>query len=174
MEAKWYTVRVQTNREKSVAERVKQEMEKTGSYGNYLVPTERVYFTKNGKKMHRDKVIYPGYIFLESDNVSLLQDLLKYIPGNTGILKSKDGQPSFLKKNEVERMILEKESDKLLKVDNYSIGDEVTIIGGPFNEFKGKIEEINKDKNKVKVNVMIFGRSTPVDLNIDQIKKLTF
>lgn len=172
VKSKWYTIKVQPNREKSVADRIKLEMDKAGSFSNPLVPTERIYFAKNGKKAHREKVIYPGYIFVESDNISMLQEVLKYIPGNTGILKSKTGEPSLLKKSEVEKMIADNESKVSIDLNNFVVGETVSIIGGPFDKFKGTIEEVNKEKNKVKVNVLIFGRPTPVDLQMEQIQKV--
>jgi transcriptional antiterminator NusG len=172
MEAKWYTVKVQPNRERSIADRVKIEMEKAGTYVNPLVPMEKVYFAKNGKKAHREKVIYPGYIFIESDNFSVLQEVLKYIPGNTGILRSKTGEPSLLKKSEVDKMIADNESKASVDLNAFTVGEIVSIIGGPFDKFKGTIEEVNKEKNKVKVNVLIFGRPTPVDLQMDQVQKV--
>lgn len=173
METKWYTVKVQSNREKSISEKIKFEMERSGSIANTLVPTERQYFAKNGKKAHREKIIYPGYIFVETESMASLQEAIKIVPGSTGILKSKSGEPSLLKKEELEKLLIladmkEDEYDPF----NFVIGEEVTIIGGPFNGFKGAIDELNKEKRKVKVNVIIFGRSTPVDLTIDQIAKV--
>lgn len=173
METKWYTIKVQSNREKSISDKIKFEIERGGNTANTLVPTERQYFAKNGKKAHREKIIYPGYIFVETESLASLQEAIKLVPGSTGVLKSKSGEPSLLKKDEIEKLLIlanmkEDEYDPF----NFVVGEEVTIVGGPFNTFKGTIDELNKEKRKVKVSVMIFGRATPVDLTIDQITKL--
>lgn len=173
METKWYTVKVQSNREKSISEKIKFEMERSGSTSNTLVPTERQYFAKNGKKAHREKIIYPGYIFVETESMSSLQEAIKMVPGSTGILKSKSGEPSLLKKEELEKLLtLSNIKEDEFDPYNFVVGEIVTIIGGPFNDFKGTIDEINKEKKKVRVSVMIFGRATPVDLQLDQITKI--
>jgi transcription termination/antitermination protein NusG len=173
MESKWYTVKVVSNREKEISEKLKYEVQRSGLTIKTLLPTERIYFAKNGKKTHREKVIYPGYIFVESESLAILQDVLKLIPGNSGILRSKTGEPSFLRKEEIDKMLNETENPKsVINMTNFVIGETIMIVGGPFDKFKGDIEEINKDKGKVKVNVLIFGRSTRVDLNIEQIEKV--
>lgn len=173
MNSKWYTVKVQSNREKSISERIKYEMDKAGTNTNIVVPTERVYFAKNGKKAHKEKIMYPGYIFVESESLPVLQEVLKVVPGNSGIIKDKSGNPSLLKSSEVDKLI--KSSDKSkdeIDLDNFIHGENVSIIGGPFDKFKGTIEDINNEKGKVKVSVLIFGRPTIVDLTTEQITKI--
>ncbi len=173
METKWYTVKVQSNREKLISERIKLEMDRNGADITVIVPMEKVYFAKNGKKAHKEKILYPGYIFVETGSLGSLQEALKLVPGNSGILKSKTGEPSLLKKEEVDRMVADSNKpEKEIDLYNYIIGEDVIIIGGPFDKFRGQIDEINKEKGKVKVNVLIFGRPTPVDLQIDQIEKI--
>ena len=173
MEAKWYTVKVQSNRERIISDRLKMEMSRNGASINVVVPVEKVYFAKNGKKAHKERVTYPGYLFIETSSVATLQEVLKHIPGNSGILKSRDGEPSLLKQNEIDKIIddvTRVESD--IDIYNFVVGEMISIVGGPFDTFKGEIDEINKEKGKVKVTVPIFGRPTPVDLQIDQIQKI--
>ena len=173
METKFYTVKVMTQREKSISERLKNEMGRSQLTADIFVPTERVYFAKNGKKAYKEKVLWPGYIFVETANVSLLQVVLKSIPGNGGVLKDKAGQPSLISKVEIDKIKANvgKVEEEFVDLLHYVSGEEVKIIGGPFDGFKGVIEEL-KEKNKVKLNVLIFGRSTPVDLSLDQIEKI--
>jgi len=173
-EKKWYTLKVQSNREKSITERLVSEMDREGQNIRTLVPTERVFFSKNGKKAHREKILYPGYIFVGTENLSILQDVIKNIPGATGLLKSKSGELSVLKENEIDRMLTEADKPKDdIDLYNFSVGEEVKVISGPFSEFKGTI--ISKDKsNKVCVSVPIFGRHTPIDLDLGQIEKIIF
>ena len=171
--SKWYTVKVMSNRERIVSERLKAEMERNGTESKVIVPMEKIYFAKNGKKAHREKIMYPGYIFVETSSLGILQESLKIVSNNSGILKSKTGEPSFLKQSEIDKMLDEaNKPERDIDFFNFIVGENVKISGGPFDNFKGEIEEINKDKGKVKVNVLIFGRSTPVDLQIDQIEKI--
>jgi len=173
MESKWYTLRVQSNREKFVSERLKAEYGRQGVDVNTLVPMEKYFYLKNGKKAFRDKVMFPGYVFVQSDSQDSLQETLKLIPGNSGLLRNKSGEPAVLKQHEVEKMMADNEMNMSVDQHNtFILGETVSILGGPFDKFKGTVEEINKEKSKVKVHVMIFGRATPVDLNIDQIQKL--
>lgn len=172
MESKWYTVRVTTNKERFVNEKIKQEYYRRGFDIETLVPIEKSYFLKNGKKAYRDKVVYPGYVFVNTNNLDTLQEALRLIPNNTGILKSRSGEPAILKSEEVKKMMLESEKAASLELSKFTLGEMISIIGGPFNEFKATIEEINNEKSKVKVSVSIFGRKTPVDLNMDQIQKI--
>ena len=162
-----------SNIERSLSERIKTEMVRNQVQGDIFLPTERIYFAKNGKRVHREKIMYPGYIFIETDNLSVLQDILKSVPGASGILKSKSGEPTFLKESELQQV--KKDSNRIdepIDLFNYVIGESVDIIGGPFDKFKGIIDEINREKNKVKLNVLIFGRPTPVDLSMEQIQKI--
>lgn len=170
---KWYTVKVMSNRERIVSERLKAEMDRNEVESRVIVPMEKVYFAKNGKKAHREKIMYPGYIFVETSSLGVLQEALKLVSNNSGILKSKTGEPSFLKKEEIDKMINDVNRPEVdVDVFNFIVGENVKINSGPFDNFKGEIEEINKEKGKVKVNVLIFGRSTPVDLQIEQIEKI--
>lgn len=172
MESKWYTIRVATNKERFVNEKLKQDYARRGLKIETLLPIEKSYFLKAGKKAFRDKIIYPGYIFVSSENLEILQETLRLIPGNSGILKSRTGEPATLKQSEVEKMIADTERAATLDLHSFTMGEIVSIIGGPFDKFKGTIEEINKEKSKVKVNVSIFGRATPVDLTMEQIQKI--
>ena len=145
---KWYTVKVMSNRERIVSERLKSEMDRNEVESKVIVPMEKVYFAKNGKKAHRVKIMYPGYIFVETASLAVLQDALKLVSNNSGILKSKTGEPSFLRQDEIDKMI------------------------NDANKPEVDIDFLNFVIGKVKVNVLIFGRSTPVDLQIDQIEKI--
>lgn len=170
---KWYTIKVQTNHEKKVADRIRSEKLRNENLINeVLVPTERKYFLKNGKKYHRETITFPGYIFISSSHPSELSQLLKQVPGTTGLLKNKSGDYQILKQIEVDKIVGDM-SKSIETADNpyYIIGEQVKINSGPFGGFKGSIEELNMEKQKVKVSVLIFGRSTPVDLELIQIEK---
>ena len=171
---KWYIVRAQSNRERSVAEKLRKESEKgdlMGAIGRVLVPTEKSFFLKNGKKVTREKVMYPGYIFVETRSIGELAHFVKGCDGATGLLSDRSKLPQVLSLKEVERMIgiQEQVSVEQETSNRYIVGEVVKILDGPFNSFTGDVESIDGDK--VKIAVLIFGRKTLVELNIQQIDK---
>lgn len=172
---KWYIVRAQSNRERSVSEKLKKESEKgdlMGVVGRVLVPTEKSFSVKNGKKITREKVMYPGYIFVETKSIAELSHFIKVCDGATGLLSDRSKTPQVLSIKEVERMIGVQEQitlDQEVK-NNFVVGQEVKITDGPFTTFTGVIEVVNEQR--VKVSVMIFGRKTLVDLEAYQIDKI--
>lgn len=172
---KWYVVRVAANREKSISERIRNDISKNNldtKITNIVVPIEKVYFMKEGKKVAKEKILYPGYIFIETNILGELKHFLKDITGVTGMLTTKSGDIHPLKKSEVEQMIgkIVTEADKQ-DVIPFITGEEVTVCDGPFNGFKGKIQEVNEKLQKLKVSVLIFGRETVLELNTLQVKK---
>lgn len=171
---KWYIVRSQSNREKSVSEKIIKESEKgdlLGKLGRILVPSEKSFYVKDGKKITRDKVLYPGYIFVECNAIGELKYFVKGCNGAQGFLTDRAGEIQSLKDYEVERMLgLQKESEEKQELGPvYMIGQEIKILDGPFSSFTGSVESLDTDK--VKVAVMIFGRKTLVELKIQQIDK---
>lgn len=170
----WYVVRTQANREKSVLEKLIKEGEKgdmMGKIGRVLVPMEKSFFLKNGKKISREKVMYPCYVFVETNAIGELKYFVKGCNGASGLLSNRDGSIQVLKNCEVDRMIGYQEDAKIKQeIENkYIIGEDIKIIDGPFNSFSGTVE--NVDGDKVKVGVLIFGRKTLVELGINQIDK---
>jgi transcriptional antiterminator NusG len=170
---KWYVVRAQANREKSVSERLIKESEKgdlQGKLGQVIVPMEKSFFLKNGKKVMREKVMFPGYVFVETNAIGELKYHLKGMNGATGFLTNRGGEIQSLSRDEVNKMIgLHEEAQAKQPETTYVIGEEIKVMDGPFNGFIGTIDEI-KDQ-KVKVSVLIFGRKTPIELSVMQIDK---
>ena len=170
---KWYIVRAQSNRERSVSERIIKESEKgdlMGKVGQVIVPMEKSFFLKNGKKVMREKVMYPGYIFVETNAIGELKYFIRGCNGATGFLTNRSGDILPLAQTEVNRMLGQHEESKEQQIETTFVhGEEVKIIDGPFNGFVGTIEEI-KDQ-KVKVGVLIFGRKTLMELSMMQIDK---
>ena len=171
----WYIVRAQANRERKVSERIIKEGEKgelVGIIGRVVVPTEKVFSTKDGKKTQREKVLFPGYVFVETSAIGELKQVVKKIDGATGLLTDRAGNVQVVKEAEVKRMIgLHEENKEKSFSDIFGIGDEVTVTEGPFASFKGNIEFIDKERGKLKVNILIFGRPTTVELDETQIRK---
>lgn len=172
---KWYIIRTQSNKERSVLDRLKKETERgelIGKVGRILVPTEKSFFEKNGKKVTREKVLFPGYVFIETKSVGDLNQFVKFCEGATGILSDRSKSPQVIAPKEIERMIgiQEKISTEQEMRNNFIINEDIVINDGPFTSFNGKIESISDQK--VKVSVMIFGRKTLVDLDISQISRI--
>lgn len=171
---KWYVVRSQTNRERSIAERLTNEGTQgdlMGKLGRVIVPIENSFYLKNGKKVKREKVKFPGYIFIETNAVGELKYFLKGMNGAQGFLTNRAGDILPLTQVEVDRMIGEQQKAKE-EVNNepqYIVGEDVKILDGPFSTFNGKIESIKGDK--VKVEVSVFGRISLIELGIFQIDK---
>lgn len=169
----WYTIKVQNNREKSVSERLKSEMMREfNEEVNFLIPTQGIISVKDGKRVQKEQILYPGYIFVETKTIDKINHLVKTTNGATNILRDTKGTPIILKQSEVDRMVGEKEANKSAIMNtSFIVGEKVEIINGPFTKFKGTISFIDPDKDKVKVDVLIFGRATAVDLTLIDIKK---
>lgn len=170
----WYTIKVQANRERSVAERLRVEAEKEGlkNVKQVIVPTEKTYYIKEGKKMSREKIVYPGYAFVEVDGIGELQYILRQIQGNSGLLKDRAGNPLPIKESEINRMLGQIEQKGEVDNTSFIVDEIVNINSGAFAGFKATIEEIHADKKKVRLAVSIFGRITYMDLEMNQIDKV--
>lgn len=170
---KWYIVRAQSNREKSVAERIIKDAGKelVGKIGQVIVPTEKSFHLKNGKKVQREKVMYPGYIFVETNAIGELKYYLKGLTGATGFLTNRGGDIQSLSQLEVDRMLgVQKQKEETIELSNQFLpGEDVKVLDGPFANFIGTVESM-KDQ-KVKVEVLIFGRKNIIELNSLQVEK---
>lgn len=169
----WYIIRSQSNRERSICEKIKKESETgdlMGKVKQVVVPVENYYYIKDKKKMKREKVMYPGYIFVETNSPGSIKEYLKNITGASGFLKSRSGEIQELSEKEVNRMLGVQEELNSKDISNpFIVDEEVLITDGPFASMKGVIGEINGEN--IKVTVSIFGRITLIELKVDQISK---
>lgn len=171
----WYVIRVATNKERSVGEKLKKESEVGDLMGivqQVIVPIETTFYLRNGKKMKRDKVKFPSYVFVETTAVGELKYFMKGMNGVGGFLTNRAGEIIPLSITEVTRMLGDQEKEmekKEIDTNIFIPGEEVTILDGPFNGFNGKVESAN-DK-KVSVAVSIFGRVNVIDLSPLQVEK---
>lgn len=170
----WYVVKTQGNREKSVGERLTKEAEKgdlIGKVGQVIVPLEKIVYLKDGKKVQKDKIMLPGYIFMETNSLGELKYFLKSVKGVAGFLTERNGDIKSLTENEVNRMIgRHTESMNKETTITFIVGEEVMINEGPFTSMKATIEKI--EDQKVTLAVSIFGRKTPLTLDLHQIDKI--
>ena len=176
---KWYVVRAIGGQENKVKTYIENEITRLG-LADYvvqvLVPTEKVIQIRNGKKINKEKVYFPGYIMIEANLSGELPHIIKSVTGVIGFLgETKGGDPVPLRKSEVNRM-LGKVDELSVKDDSvnipFTIGETVKVIDGPFNGFNGTVEKINEEKRKLEVMVKIFGRKTPLELSYMQVEKV--
>jgi len=177
---KWYVIRAIGGQENKVKSYIENEIARLGMtdyVDSVLVPTEKVIQIRNGKKIHKERVYFPGYIMIEANLSGELPHIIKSITGVIGFLgEVKGGEPVPMRKSEINRM-LGKVDELSVQNDNvaipYVIGETVKVIDGPFNGFDGTIEKINEEKRKLEVMVKIFGRKTPLELSYMQVDKIS-
>jgi len=175
---KWYVVRAISGKEKKVKLFLEQEIkrQKLSDYvTQILIPTEKVYQIRNGKKVSKERNYFPGYVLVEANLVGEVPHLIKNTNNVIGFLGAeKGGEPLPLRQAEVNRILGKvdelAESDEEIVIP-FIVGEAVKVMDGPFNGFSGTIEEVNEEKKKLKVMVKIFGRRTPLDLSFMQVEK---
>jgi len=175
---KWYVLRAIGGKEKKVKEYIENEIaigDLKGFVDQVLIPTEKVYQIRNGKKISKDRNFFPGYILIEADLVGEVAHTLRNFPNVIGFLgDTKGGDPVPMRQSEVNRILGRvdelAESAEELNIP-FVVGETVKVIDGPFNSFVGTIEEINEEKKKLQVMVKIFGRKTPLELSFMQVEK---
>ncbi|MGC9470782.1 MAG: transcription termination/antitermination protein NusG [Bacteroidales bacterium] len=177
LEKKWYVLRAIGGKEKKVKEYIESEVSRLNLQdyvSQVLIPTEKVYQIRNGKKVSKERNFFPGYVLVEAALVGEVAHVLRNVPNVMGFLGSKGGDPIPLRMSEVNRILGKvdelAESDEEINVP-FFVGESVKVIDGPFNSFTGVIEEVNEEKKKLKVMVKIFGRKTPLELSFLQVEK---
>jgi len=176
---KWYVVRSVSGQENKIKSYIESEIKRLNLedyIDQVLVPTEKVIQIRNGKKVNKERVYFPGYIMIQASLAGEIPHIIKSINGVIGFLgETKGGDPVPLRQSEVNRM-LGKVDELTVKDDNvnipYIIGETVKVIDGPFNGFNGTVEKINEEKRKLEVMVKIFGRKTPLELSYMQVEKV--
>ncbi|MDX1285028.1 MAG: transcription termination/antitermination protein NusG [Draconibacterium sp.] len=175
---KWYVLRAIGGKEKKVKEYIDNEIangDLKGYVDQVLIPTEKVYQIRNGKKISKERNFFPGYVLIEAALVGEVAHTLRNFPNVIGFLgDTKGGDPVPMRQSEVNRIL--GRVDELAETDEelnipYVVGETVKVIDGPFNGFNGTIEEINEEKKKLQVMVKIFGRKTPLELSFMQVEK---
>ena len=175
---KWYVVRAVSGQENKVKAYIETEINRLGMsdyISQVLVPTEKVVQVRDGKKIAKDKVYFPGYVMIEANLVGEIPHIIKSITGVIGFLgEVKGGDPVPLRMSEVNRM-LGKVDELAVNTDTqnipFTVGETIKVIDGPFNGFNGTIDKINEEKRKLEVMVKIFGRKTPLELSFMQVEK---
>ncbi|WP_179338272.1 transcription termination/antitermination protein NusG [Winogradskyella ludwigii] len=177
---KWYVVRAVSGQENKIKSYIENEISRLGLsdfVDQVLVPTEKVIQIRNGKKIQKEKVYFPGYIMIQANLSGEVPHIIKSITNVIGFLgETKGGDPVPLRQSEINRMLgkvdeLSVEADANVAIP-FTKGETVKVIDGPFNGFDGTIEKINEEKRKLEVMVKIFGRKTPLELSYMQVEKV--
>jgi len=175
---KWYVVRAVSGKEKRAKELIELEVSRANLQdfvSQVLIPTEKVFQIRNGKKVSKERNFFPGYVMIEAELVGEVPHLIRGINNVIGFLGAeKGGEPVPLRNTEVNRILgkVDELADSEEEINiPYVVGESVKVIDGPFNNFNGVIEEVNEEKKKLKVMVKIFGRKTPLELGYMQVEK---
>ena len=173
----WYIVQSHSSFENKVAQEIKDEATKANladKIEEIIVPTHDITEVKRGKRVQRKKKYFPGYILIKSEMDDNIYHMIKGIKKVSGFLGAK-GIPSPVSDKEIEK-ILGQIKDGITQAQTgieYSVGEKVQVIDGPFASFNGLVEDVDEDKSKLKVSVLIFGRPTPVELEYNQVEKVS-
>lgn len=173
---RWYVVNVYSGFEKKVSEQIREQALKKGcsdQIETILVPTEEVVEVKKGAKVTSERQFFPGYMLIKMQLSDEVWHLVRNTPKVSGFLGAR-GKPVPITQSEVDRILSQVQEglQKPKSTVTFEVGEQVRVSEGPFSSFNGIVEEIDEDKQRLKVSVSIFGRSTPIDLDFGQVEKL--
>ncbi len=176
MTMRWYVVHTYSGFEKSVARSLQDHIRNTGmqeKFGEILVPTEEVVEMKSGQKRTSERKFFPGYVLVKMDMDENTWHLVKNVPKVTGFLGGSGMRPTPITDKEAQAILKQVQEgvEKPRPKFSFEPGEMVRIKEGPFADFNGTVEDVNYEKNKLKVTVSIFGRMTPVELEFGQVEK---
>jgi transcriptional antiterminator NusG len=172
---KWYIVHAYSNFEKKVAESIREQARQHGlddSFSEILVPTEDVIEVRRGRKVNSERKFFPGYVLVKMDLSDEAYHLVKNTPKVTGFLGS-GSKPMPVSEKEVARIIgaIEEGVERPKTTIRFDIGETVRVTDGPFASFSGSVEQVDEERERLRVTVSIFGRATPVELEYNQVEK---
>lgn len=176
MAQRWYVVHAYSGYENKVKNSLAEYVERAGledKFGQVLVPSEEVVEIRDGKKRTSERKFFPGYVLVQMEMDDQTWHLVKNVPQVMGFIGGTSDRPAPISKKEVDRILQKVEDgvDKPKPKVIYEPGEMVRVIDGPFKEFEAVVDRVDYDKNKLQVSVLIFGRSTPVELEFTQVEK---
>ena len=176
MAHRWYVLHVYSGFERKVADSIREQATTMGMEDlipEVLVPTEEVVEVRRGQKVSSERKFFPGYVLVEMELNDDTWHLVKETPRVMGFIGGKAEKPAPITTREANKILqrLEEGQDKPTHKVIYEPGEMVRVVDGPFNDFTGTVEEVNYEKNRLRVAVLIFGRSTPVELEFSQVEK---
>ena len=176
MTMRWYVVHAYSGFENKVKQSMEERIKRAGmeeKFGEILVPTEEVVEIRGGQKRRSERKFFPGYVLVRMEMDDDTWHLVKEVPRVMGFIGGRSDRPAPISDREAEQILnrvqegVEKPRPKVL----FEVGEVVRVIDGPFTDFNGAVEEVNYEKSRLRVAVLIFGRSTPVELGFDQVEK---
>jgi len=176
MSKRWYVVHAYSGFEKQVMRSLQDRIERAEMqelFGDVLVPTEEVVEMKGGQKRRSDRKFFPGYVLVEMEMTDESWHLVKDVPKVMGFIGGTADRPAPISQKEADAILnrVQEGVDKPRPKVLFEPGEMVRVVDGPFNDFNGVVEEVDYDKSRLKVAVLIFGRSTPVELEFHQVEK---
>ena len=172
----WYVLRAVSGKEAKLKEYIEAEIKHndllSANVAQVLIPTEKTYTQRNGRRVEKEKISLPGYVFVQATLIGDVAHTLRFMPNCLGFLGGLDN-PSPVPQSDINRMLGAAEEAEFAADVNipYAVNEVVKVTDGPFSGFTGIIEEVNTEKRKLKVMVKIFGRKTPLELNFMQVEK---
>ncbi len=175
MTHQWYIIHTMSGSEKRVKQMIFDQAAKKGMTAlieEIVIPVVEVPEVKRGKQVKTEKKFMPGYVLIKMDMTDEAWHLVKSTPRVTGFLGS-GARPQVVSEREVQAIFsqIESSTQDIAAVKTYQVGEQVTVIDGPFESFTGVVENVEQDKSRLRVAVLIFGRATPIDLSFTQVKK---
>ncbi len=176
MALRWYVIHAYSGFEKQVQRSLSERIKRSGmeeKFGEILVPTEEVVEMREGQKRKSERKFFPGYVLVQMELDDDTWHLVKEVPRVMGFVGGRPDRPTPISEQEAEQILnrvregAEKPRPKVL----FEVGEVVRVTDGPFTDFNGAVEEVNYEKNRLRVAVLIFGRSTPVELEFSQVEK---
>ncbi len=173
---RWYIVHAYSGMEKAVERNILERIARAGmqdKFGRILVPTEEVVEVKNGQRKTTERRLFPGYVFVEMVMEDDTWHLVKHTSKVTGFVGGAKNRPAPISEEEVQKIVsqMEQGTEKPRHKIEFTVGEFIRVKEGPFTDFNGSVEEVNYEKSRLRVSVMIFGRSTPVELEFSQVEK---
>ncbi|MFN4274408.1 MAG: transcription termination/antitermination protein NusG [Rhizobiaceae bacterium] len=174
MTARWYIVHAYSNFEKKVAEDIENQARRKGlsdQIEQIVVPTEKVVEVRRGRKVDAERKFFPGYVLVRAELSDAVFSLIKNTPKVTGFLG--DSKPVPITDSEAERILhqVQEGVERPKPSVTFEIGEAVRVSDGPFASFSGSVQEVDEERSRLKVEVSIFGRAVPVDLEFGQVEK---
>jgi len=176
MSKRWYVVHAYSGMEKSVARALQERVDRSGmqdKFGRILVPTEEVVEMRGGQRTITERRFFPGYVLVEMDLDDESWHLVKHTNKVTGFVGGAKNRPAPISEDDVLKIVsqMQQGTDKPRHKVEFEVGEYVRVKEGPFTDFNGTVEEVNYERNKLRVSVTIFGRATPVELEFGQVEK---
>ncbi|MGK2941405.1 MULTISPECIES: transcription termination/antitermination protein NusG [Gammaproteobacteria] len=176
MAMRWFVVHAYSGYEKTVQRTLKERVARAGlegKFGDILVPTEEVVEMKDGQKRSSERKFFPGYVLVQMEMDEETWHLVRSVPRVLGFIGGSGDKPAPITEREAEEILdrVREGQDKPKPKVLFEVGEMVRVADGPFNDFNGVVEQVNYEKSRLNVSVMIFGRSTPVELDFSQVEK---